>query len=135
VSDRDIATRTLDELDPPAWRPPPSDATGLVRRCHELRRKPLADFEVGDLRVAIRQEIGPLHRLVPRAVEVLETNPLVEGDYYPGELLLAVLNVDKSYWQAHVDEWSDVNFIADNVMQACEYIREPLKTFKLDTFK
>jgi CDI immunity proteins len=106
-----------------------------VRRCHELRRKPLADFEVGDLRVAIQQEIGPLHRLVPRAVEVLAANPLAEGDNYPGELLLAVLAIDKSYWHEHVDEWGDVNVIADNVMQACEYIREPLRTFKLDTFK
>ena len=130
MPDRVIETRTLDELDPPAWGPPPPDTTGLVRRCHELRLKPLADFQVDDLRVAIRQEIGPLHRLVPRAVEVLQTNPLAEGD---SELLLAVLAVDKSYWQAHVDEWSNVNLIADNVIQACEYIREPLKMFKLDT--
>ena len=30
--------------------------------------------------------------------------------------------------------WSEVNLIADNVIQACEYIREPLNRFKLDTF-
>ena len=60
-----------------------------------------------------------------------ETNPLAEGD---SELLLAVLAVDRSYWQAHVDELVRVNLIADNVIRACEYIREPLKRFKLDTF-
>jgi len=27
-----------------------------------------------------------------------------------------------------------VSLIADNVMQACEYMREPLQAFKFDTF-
>jgi len=131
----DDEKRTLDELDPPAWGPPPRDTTGLVIRCHELRRKPLGEFTVGDLRVAIQQRLGPLHRLVPRAIAILEANHLVEGDYYPGELLVAVLAIDKTYWHEHVPEWGDVNLIADQVMQACEYIRDPLAAFKADTFK
>jgi hypothetical protein len=33
---------TLDDVDRPAWPPAPRDATWLVQRVHELRRKPLA---------------------------------------------------------------------------------------------
>jgi hypothetical protein len=82
----------------------------------------------------IGQQIS-LRFLVPRALAVLEPNHLVEGDSYPGDLLDAVLRIDKSYWHEHVDEWGDVNLIADEVMQACEYIREPLRAFKVETFK
>ena len=134
MADLDVETRTLDELDPPAWGPPPPDATGLVRKCHALRQKPLADFEPGDLRVMIGQEIS-LRFLVPRALVLLEANHLIEADSYPGDLLLMVLAIDKAYWQEHVREWQDVNLIADEVIQACEYIREPLQAFKFDTFK
>ena len=82
----------------------------------------------------IGQQIS-LRFLVPRAIAILELNHLVEADSYPGDLLNAVLRIEKSYWREHVDEWGDVNRIADEVMQACEDIREPLHAFRVDTFK
>lgn len=33
--------------------------------------------------------------LLPRALDVLERNPLAEGDYYPGDLLVAVLKTSE----------------------------------------
>ena len=93
--------RTLDELDPPAWDAS-GDATALVKRCHELRRTPLSDFTVEDLRVMIGQEISLIY-LVPRAIEVIEANALAEGDFYPGDLLHALVRVRDGYWQANPD--------------------------------
>ena len=81
----------------------------------------------------IGQEIS-LRFLVPRALVLLETNHLIEADSFPGDLLLTVLGIDNAYWQEHVHEWQDVNLIADEVMQACEYIRAPLQASKFDTF-
>ena len=52
----------------------------------------------------IGQQIS-LRFLIPRAIDVLRTNPLAEGDYYPGDLLTAVLRADKAYWQANVEQW------------------------------
>ncbi len=49
----DESKRTLDTVDPPAWGPAPPDATLLIKRCHELRTKPLIDFTVEDLRIMI----------------------------------------------------------------------------------
>jgi CDI immunity proteins len=83
--------------------------------------------------VLIGQEIS-LRFLVPRALALLEPNHLIEADFYPGDLLWTVLGIDKAYWQEHVQEWLDVNLIADEVTRACEHIRERLQAFKLDTF-
>jgi len=92
--------RSLDALDPPAWDAAPSDATYLVRRCHELRLKPVEDFDAEDLRLMIGQQVG-LAVLVPAALTQLRADPLVEGDYFPGDLLLNVLRVEQSFWTDH----------------------------------
>lgn len=79
--------RTLNELDPPAWDRLSSDDTHLVRRCIYLRQIPLADFDVEDLRMMIGQQVS-LRFLVPRAIDVLERNPLAEGDMYAGDFFM-----------------------------------------------
>jgi CDI immunity proteins len=88
--------RTLDELDPPAWGEPQYDSY-LVSTCHRLRRTPVTDFSVEDLRIMIGQDIG-LRFLIPVALEVLERDPLAQGDMYPGDLLANVLRVGPEFW-------------------------------------
>lgn len=46
----------------------------------------------------IGQQIS-LRYLIPRAITILEANPLAEGDMYPSDLLSAVLHTDKTYWR------------------------------------
>jgi len=89
-------SRTLDELDPPVWGEPTFDSH-LVTTCHALRRKPLREFSVEDLRIMIDQRIG-LSWMIPLALEALEAEPLAEGDLYPGDLLAAVLSVEADRW-------------------------------------
>ena len=97
----DESKRDLDTLDPPAWDPAPLDAT-LIRRCHQLRTKPLRDFTVEDLRIMIGQQVA-LSRLVPIALARLQPDPLVEDDYYPGDLMASVLRVDAAFWERFPD--------------------------------
>ncbi|MEU7798569.1 contact-dependent growth inhibition system immunity protein [Micromonospora arborensis] len=88
---------TIEQLERDVWPHPGSDATFLVRRCTELRRKPLAEFTVEDLRIMLGQEIG-VPALLPRAVQVLLRDPLAEGAYYPGDLLSNVMRLPDSAW-------------------------------------
>jgi CDI immunity proteins len=125
--------RTLNELDPPAWDPPSRDDTNLVRRCHELRQTPLAEFDVEDLRIMIGQQIS-LPYLIPLAITVLQANPLAEGDHYPGDLLHAVLRADKTYWQTNVGQWQIVDDVADKLATAHETMRDSITAFKTNTF-
>ncbi|GHJ50947.1 hypothetical protein Nm8I071_02540 [Nonomuraea sp. TT08I-71] len=77
------------------WPDPGPDTSFLVRRCTELRRKPLAEFTVEDLRIMLGQEIG-VPALLPLATEVLLRETLAEGDYYPGDLLRTVLRLQRT---------------------------------------
>jgi hypothetical protein len=88
----DESKRTLDTVDPPAWGPAPPGATFPIRRCHELRTKPLRDFTVEDLRVMVAQQVA-LVRMVALSLDRLQPDSLVEDDF-PGDLLASVLQVD-----------------------------------------
>ncbi|WP_320066030.1 contact-dependent growth inhibition system immunity protein [Micromonospora sp. RTGN7] len=88
---------TIEQLDRDVWPDPGPDDTTLVRRCTELRRKPVAEFTVEDLRIMLGQQIG-VSALLPLAVRVLLRDPLAEGDYYPGDLLRNVLRLPDSAW-------------------------------------
>ncbi|WP_233562944.1 contact-dependent growth inhibition system immunity protein [Micromonospora musae] len=90
---------TIEQLERNVWPDPGSDASALVTLCTQLRRKPLAEFTVEDLRIMLGQEIG-VPALLPLAVQVLLRDPLAEGDYYPGDLLSNVLRLPDSAWSS-----------------------------------
>lgn len=122
---------TLDTVDPPAWGPAPADATSLIKRCHELRAKPLVDFTVEDLRLMIGQQVA-LNRLVGLAHRRLLADPLVQGDYYPGDLLASVLGVDGAFWERSPDLDVEVGKLAKDLRGRPELepgLRELIDTF------
>ena len=130
----DESKRTLDTVDPPAWGPAPSDATSLIRRCHELRTKPLRDFTVEDLRIMIGQQVA-LNRLVPLALDRLRPDPLMAGDYYPGDLLASVLRVDNAVWEWSPDLTVEMRKLAEDLRERFNLepgLRELIKTFIQD---
>jgi len=91
-----IGPRTLEQLDGEVWPEPNATDTELVRECHRLRRVPVGDLTVSDLRQLIGQQIG-IEWLVPIALGHLGQDPLA-GELYPGDLLNAVLRCDEVYW-------------------------------------
>jgi hypothetical protein len=92
--------KSLQELEGSAWGKANREDTGLIKNCLRLRRVPLKDFTVADLRLMIGQQIG-LEFLVPLALEHLERDPLIEGSLYPCDLLVNVLTVDVGFWPSH----------------------------------
>ncbi|MEU4693895.1 contact-dependent growth inhibition system immunity protein [Actinoplanes sp. NPDC023714] len=111
----DVREQSLEEVEGDAWGDPPADATTLVATVYQLRRKPIGSLEVEDLRVLLGQREG-VPVLVPRALDILERDPLAEGDYYPGDLLNAVLNrVPGEYWAAHPGESARLRGLVDTI--------------------
>jgi hypothetical protein len=86
---RPMRLKTLEELEGFVAGEPPFDSS-IVRRIYALRKKPIGEFTADDLRFAIGQGRGVPY-LLPLALELLETNPLVAGICYHGDLLMAVL--------------------------------------------
>jgi predicted protein tyrosine phosphatase len=93
-----IRDKTLEELQGP-WGEP-SFQSHLILECHRLSKVALKDFNPGDLRIMIGQQIA-LKYLVPLAIDVLQNDPLIEGTYFPGDLANAVFKVERKYWQAN----------------------------------
>jgi hypothetical protein len=120
-------------LEPPDWGDAPPDATGLVMSVHAARQKPLAELTVEDLRVLIGQNES-LGRLVPLALLRLEENPLSEGDYYPGDLLNAVLTVSGDFWRDHDELASELDGILREVEEALDLLQEPIAQFRFSAY-
>jgi hypothetical protein len=92
-------TKSLQEFEGRDWSEPTYQSY-LVQTLHRLWSKPINDFSVEDLRIWVLQGVGP-RSFMPLAVERLAQNLKAEGEYYPGDLLCAVLRVEASLWSQH----------------------------------
>jgi len=101
---------TLEELEHKRWGNMPPNATTLVKTSYELRKKRLKDYSPEDLRVMIGQKQS-LKYLIPIAINFLQQNPFVEGDYYEGDLLQNVLSCPCEFWRQHPEYMEDVSRI------------------------
>jgi hypothetical protein len=120
--------KSLESLEKKTWPALSSDeGSYLIRTCNSLRKKQLQDFTTEDLRIMIGQEIG-LYFLIPLAIETLTDNLFAEGDYYEGDLLKSVLDVNTKFWDDNKDYWQQLNdLIKDR--------RQEIKKMKFDISK
>lgn len=93
------ASKSLQDLDGQDWGEPTS-SSHAVRECHRLRRVPLREVSPEDLRLLLRQAVG-VEPLLPIALDRLDADPFVAGDYHPGGLLKEVLAVPAATWGRH----------------------------------
>lgn len=85
-----------------------------MRTVYSLRQRPIGSLEPGDIRVLLGQQEG-VAVLTPRALDLLENEPLVDSSYYPGDLLVAVLGLPQSHWQANPDQHSAIKRVVERV--------------------
>ncbi|WP_216893656.1 contact-dependent growth inhibition system immunity protein [Nocardia alni] len=111
-----IMNQSLEQVEGKAWPDPPPDATRLIKSVHSLRRKPISRLSVEDLRIMLGQREG-LAVLAPRALDIVEENPLAEGDFYPGDLLVAVLNIPEDYWFENPEAVAQLCTVVENTLE------------------
>lgn len=120
--------QSLQELEGQDWGEP-SFSSHLVRACYALRRKPLCDFTIEDLRIMVGQNIG-LDYLIPIAIEQLQRDPLAAGDFYPGDLLEKVLQVQADFWLTHPDLYRTVAHLVKELKPFPDGLRKALQVFQ-----
>ena len=120
--------RTLEQIDGQDWGDPETAPTGMVARCMRLRRTPLRDFTLGDLRLLVGQQIG-LRTLVPTALQLISNEPMLKADFYPGDLLCALLRIDEAYWSDSPVERGQLVSIARAVMPRGDKIAAECRSF------
>jgi hypothetical protein len=120
--------RTLEELEGVEWGPP-TYPSQLTSTCHRLRKKPIGECGVEDLRMLIGQNVG-LPFLVPLALELLERDALVAGDFYPGDLLGSLLRAERKYWERHASERGRLDVIVAGLGAVPEEIASELEKWR-----
>jgi len=120
--------KTLEELEGGTWGKP-EYTSNLVIKCHELRNKPLKDFDVEDLRIMIGQGFS-LAYLVPIALSILADNPFVGGDFYKGDLLAHILNIRQEFWDANPELYYELNSIVIDVKSTIDTLLPLVNSYK-----
>ncbi len=102
---------TLDQLEGDVWPDPDTGWTPLVRNVYRLRKIPLERFEPADFRELLRQKLS-IKYLIPPAIEILESQPLIDSQYYGGDLLVATIGIPDDYWSENLEQLRRVRQIA-----------------------
>jgi hypothetical protein len=71
--------------------------TPLVERCEIALNTPLGDLDAEQIRLLIGQGFG-LEYLMPKALAILERDPMIGLTFYDGDLLHACLRVRSDFW-------------------------------------
>ncbi len=73
-------------------------SAGIPSRCLQCMRIPVKDLSKEQVRLLLSHDIGTIF-LLCKTIQILEEDILADGDFYPGDLLSALLNVDDIYWR------------------------------------
>lgn len=125
MTTRDYGNATLEQLEGIKLDDEPSFSSHLVTECHRLYRIPLVEFSIENLRIMIGQSLG-LKYLVPLALDELEKDPWVSGDFYEGDLLLALLRADASYWEQDQGSLFRLTSIIDELQKRKTFLEEEI---------
>lgn len=118
----DWSDRTLDQLEGADWGKP-TYPSYVVTNAHRLRKVPLREFTPEDLRFMLGQQIS-LSILMPMALDVLEREPYLGGEMYPGALLTVALRVEPVFWREHQELWRRLDNVAGEVEDLARLLRE-----------
>jgi hypothetical protein len=124
--DGDLSLQQIENED---WGDPPPDSTRLIATALRLRREPVGLLDTEALRLLIGQKIG-LDVLVPRALARLEEDPLAEGDYFPGDLLVSLLAVPLPYWRANNAQLAILERVIASVPEPTADLRNDIAAFR-----
>lgn len=103
--------KSLRELGIWSWLREPSEfelnSDRLTIELDRISRKKLCDYSNSDIYLAVSQEKG-LRFTLSLALRLIEDDILIECEFYPGDLLKAVLQIPMTYYQLNVDDFIKV---------------------------
>lgn len=128
--EKDWRQKSLEALEKQDWGDPTTAPTNLVKRCIELSKVAVDTFTLSDLRLMIGQQFG-LPFLIPIALEKLQDDVFVEADYYDGDLLSNVLDIDAQFWEDNQNYWTQLHALIGDKRQ--ELTAKKISTTKFDS--
>ncbi|MFE2260332.1 contact-dependent growth inhibition system immunity protein [Streptomyces griseosporeus] len=113
------------------WPDSPPDSTHLVRSIHALRRRPVKDLTVEDLRRLIGQDVG-LQWLMSVALDFLRERAPQESTtgWYDDDLLTAVLTRKGSLWRSRPEFARHLDETVRSLTDLSPYVRREVENFR-----
>ena len=96
--------KSLRELSAWSWLRELSEMDRLTIELDRISKKKLCQYTPSDIYLAVSQEKG-LQYTLPMAVAILSDDLLIDCEFYPGDLLEAVLSVPTTYYQHHTEDF------------------------------
>lgn len=118
--------KNLENLEKDNWGAVPEGESSIVQRSYRFRKVPLEAYTTDDIRFMIGQQIG-LSYLLISAIELLQKDLFVEGNYYEGDLLAAVLHITPSYWKGNREQWLAINQLIEGRLDELRAFRPRLE--------
>ena len=123
-----METKSIEQLEKDIWKNPSEFPTHLVEKCYRYRKISIAELTDEQIRLLISQQIGTEY-LIGIALKKLEKNILTEGDFYEGDLLVAVSGLPTEFWNKNKTEFLTFKKLVE---QNLELIKNELGEKKLD---
>ena len=123
-----INSKSIKQLENDYSKEPTEFPTGLVENCYKYRKIPVKDLTIEQLRLLISQQIGTKY-LIGVALEKLGRNILAEGDFYEGDLLVAVSGLPIDFWTENQTEFQSFKNLVE---RNSELIKTELGEKKFD---
>lgn len=106
-------SKSIEQLEREVWKHN-IFPTLLVEKCHAYRKIQINKLSIEQTRLLIGQKIG-VKFLLPKAISFLQDDLLSEGDFYPGDLLVAVLSLTDEDWKENEELRNELRkLIKDN---------------------
>jgi len=121
-------SKSIEELENDFW-PEPNFKSSLIINCHAYRKIPLNAIEPRQIRLLIGQDLGVKY-LLPLAVTILENDPHIQCDFFPGDLLLQVTKIKLHYWKNENELYNKANGIIINLNS--DFCESTLEFDKID---
>jgi hypothetical protein len=102
--------KSIENLEKDFWGQPPKDSTPLVDNVHRLRTIQIEKLEPKDIRFLIGQKVG-LKFLIPLALDILTNDLFIDTDFYGGDLLQNVIQVDNDFWESNKQLKEQLDFL------------------------
>lgn len=119
--DRNFFSKTLSDLLQEEWRDEiPYDDSSVVQHMYYLYHTQTQRWTVEDYRSLLYQEaaLGTIFPIIlPKVFEILQYDIKVSGDFYDGDLLNSVLQINADFWEQHKDLYNTACMLIKNNME------------------
>ena len=120
--------KSIENLEKDFWGQSPKNSTPLVDKVHRLRTIQIEKLEPKDIRLLIGQKVG-LRFLIPVALDILGDDLFIDTDFYNGDLLQNVMQVDNDFWVSN----KELKQQLDNLLKS--YSDEDKEKFRKGKFE